>query len=295
MTKLDTEKILKAGKIASEVKVYAKTIVKKNVLLIDIAEKIEEKIIELGGKPAFPVNLSIDHVAAHYTPTPGDTRVASGLLKVDFGVHIDGWTADNAFTVDLDNSAENKKLITASQEALENAEKIVKAKIRIADIGSQTEKIIESHGFSPIVNLSGHSMDKYDLHAGVNIPNVGSNSNEILEEGLYAIEPFASNGTGRVHDGGPSGIYALIDSKTPRSQIAREVLNFIAEEYETLPFCSRWVVKALGSKSLLGLRELEANGNLHHFQQLVDSKGSKVSQAENTFLVQKEKTIVTTI
>ena len=123
------DKILKAGKIASEVREYIKSIIKKNMLLLDIAEKIENKIIELDGKPAFPVNLSINEIAAHYTPSYDDKTLSHGLLKVDFGVHIDGWCSDQSFSIDLENSDENKKLIQASKDALDNAIKLISRKI----------------------------------------------------------------------------------------------------------------------------------------------------------------------
>ena len=101
MNQKDKEDAIKAGKISAEVKKYARTIIKKGVLLVEIANKIEDKIIELGGEIAFPCNLSMDHIAAHYTPTYNDTTLASGLLKIDIGVHINGWTADTAFSLDL--------------------------------------------------------------------------------------------------------------------------------------------------------------------------------------------------
>ena len=148
-------------------------------------------------------------------------------------------------------------------------------------------------GFSVIINLSGHSMGEYDLHAGITIPNIDTGSVEKLGEGLFAIEPFATNGSGRVKDGRDSGIYALVDSKNVRSPIAREVLDFIAEEYSTLPFCSRWLVKKFGTKALIGLRQLEANGNLHSFAQLVEVNRGKVAQAEHTIFIEKEKVVVT--
>jgi len=113
MTPKQKEKIIKAGKIASEIKTWIKPQIKKGTLLVEIAEKIESKIIELGGKPAFPTNLSINEIAAHFTPSHEDKTVAEGLLKVDFGVHVDGFIADTAFSLDLENSAENKKLIEA--------------------------------------------------------------------------------------------------------------------------------------------------------------------------------------
>ena len=291
---MSKEKILKAGKIASQVREFAKSIVKKDKPLLEIAEEIESKIEELGGKPAFPTNLSINEIAAHYTPSYNDETIAEGLLKVDFGVHVDGWTADTAFSIDLENSEENKKLIEASKDAVENAIKMTKENTLANEIGKTIHETIESKGFSPIVNLSGHQMEEYELHAGITIPNTDDKKEIPLKKGLYAIEPFATTGIGKVHDGKPSGIYMLVDSKNVRSEIAREVLEFIEEEYETLPFCSRWIVKEFGTKALFGLNHLEQNGNLHHFDQLIESSKAKVSQAEHTILIEDNKTIITT-
>lgn len=291
---METEKILKAGKIVSRVKQFAKSIIKPNMPLLELAEKIEKKITELGGKPAFPVNLCINDIAAHYTPSYDDETLAHGLLKVDIGAQIDGWIADSAFSVDLENSDENKKLIESSEKALENAIRIIKSGISLNIIGRKIQETIESYRFSPIVNLSGHSLEKYKLHAGITIPNIDDGRNFPLQQGSYAIEPFATSGRGRVHDGKPSGIYMLADEKNPRSPIARQTLELIKKEYKTLPFCSRWIVKKLGVKSLFGLKQLEENGNLHHFAQLVESSHSKVSQSENTVLIEKDKVTVTT-
>ena len=290
---MNKEKILKAGRIASEVRKYARTIVKKDVSLLEIAEKIEAKIEELRGKPAFPVNLSIDNISAHYTPSHDDKTLANGLLKVDFGVHIDGWIADNAFSIDLEENEENKKLIKASKKALENALKITKKEISTDEIGDTISKTIESYGFSPIINLSGHSMEQYDLHSGISIPNINDKKDIKLKEGVYAFEPFATTGSGKVHDGKPSGIYELREIKNVRNPISREVLELIKKEYNTLPFCSRWIVKKMGTRALFGLKQLEDNGNLHQFAQLVEVAGSKVSQAEQTILISEDKVIVT--
>ena len=303
---MSTEKILKAGKIASQVKIYARTIVKKGIPLLEIAEKIEAKIFELGGKPAFPVNLSINEVAAHYTPGHDDKTAANGLLKVDFGVNVDGWVADNAFSVDLDENEENKKLVKASENALSEAVEFIKSKtadyrikragssITTNKIGSVISKTIEASGFSPIINLSGHSMEQYSLHAGITIPNIDDGKTIKLEEGLYAIEPFATPGSGKVRDGKPSGIYELTSEKSPRSSLAREILEFIKKEYNTLPFCSRWIFKKFEARGLFALKELEANGNLHHFSQLVEVSDSKVSQAEQTIFIDKEGRVIVT-
>ncbi len=290
---MKTENILKAGKIAKQVKEYIKPQIKKDLALLEIANKIEDKIIELGGKPAFPTNLSINDIAAHYTPSHDDETLAHGLLKIDFGVHIGGWIADTAFSIDLENSEENKKLIEASKKALENVSKILKENISTNEVGKTIQETIESFGFNPVVNLSGHEMKEHELHAGLTIPNIEEKREFELKKGLYAIEPFATKGNGKVYDGKPSGIYMLIDTKNPRSPIAREILEYIQTEYETLPFCSRWLVKKFGTKALFALKQLEENGNLHHFPQLVEASHNKVSQAENTFLIE-DKVVCTT-
>lgn len=290
---MNQQKILRAGKIASQVREYAKQIVKPGVLLLEIAEKIETKIRELGGEPAFPTNLSINEIAAHYTPNYNDETKAHGLLKIDLGVHIDGWVADTAFSVDLENSDENKKLIQASKEALNAALKISNKNITLSEIGKAVQEKIESYGFAPLINLTGHSIEEYDLHSGICIPNIKNNSKEKLGAGLFAIEPFATNGSGKVHDGKPSGIYQVVDERLPRSQNAREILEFIIENYQTLPFCSRWIYNKFKAKGLFALRELEANGNLHQYAQLTEKPSSKVAQTEHTILIDKEIKITT--
>jgi len=290
---MDKEKILLAGQISKQAKEYAREITKKGVPLLEIAERIEGKIFELGGKLAFPINLSIDEIAAHYTPSHDDENLAHGLLKIDLGVHVDGWIADTAFSMDLENNEENKKLIEASEQALLKAQETIKENVSANEIGKRVSEVIESKGFSPIINLSGHQIENYELHAGVSIPNFDDKKKVILKKGLYAIEPFATNGSGKVHDGKPSGIYMLLDNKKPRSQTAREILNFIEEEYKTLPFCSRWLVKKFGTKALFGLRQLEENKNLHQFAQLVETPNAKVSQKENTIIIDGNEKIIT--
>ena len=291
----DKDNYIKAGKIASEVKKYAKEIIKKDIPLLEIAEKIESKIIELKAKPAFPVNLSINEIAAHDTPLFNDARKAHGLLKVDIGVQIDGYLADSAFSIDLENSEENKRLITAAEKGLDEGCKKINAGVKIREIGAAIEKAIKSFGFTPIQNLSGHSMEQFSLHAGITIPNTDNSQEKTLEEGIYAVEPFATKGLGRVRDGKPSGIYRIEKEMPVRDTFAREVLAFIYEEYQTLPFCARWIYKKFGARGLLALRRIEEAGILHNYPQLVEAGNGKVAQAEETILLEKDKKTITTL
>lgn len=294
MEKTGIEELKKAGKITQEVKSFAKSIIVKGMPLLDIAEKIENKIRELGGNPAFPVNLSINEIAAHSTPSWDDTSTASGLLKVDIGVHIDGFVADTAITLDLDNNSENQKLIEAAEQALKNALQHAKINTSLNEIGNSIEQTIKSFNLLPVQNLSGHSIEPWNLHAGITIPNFGNGQNKTLQEGIYAIEPFSTNGFGAVRDGRKSGIYSIQKETNVRDSFAREVFAFIQKEYQTLPFCSRWLHKKFGSRAILALHRLEEAGVLHHYAQLIEINKGKVAQAEHTIIVTDKETIVTT-
>ncbi len=293
MNPTQKQKIIKAGQIAVQIREYAKSIIKKDKPLLEIAEQIESKIIELGAKPGFPTNLSINEIAAHYTPTYDDNTIAHGLLKVDFGVSVDGWIADTAFSVDLENSDENKKLIAASEKALQEAIKSVKQNKNLGQIGEKIQDTITEAGFSPIKNLSGHQIEQYNLHAGLTIPNYNTQSVKTLNNGIYAIEPFATTGQGQVYDSKDSGIYKLITPKNVRDKTAREIVNYIIEEYKTIPFCSRWIVKKFGTRALIYLKQLEQQEIIHQFKQLIEKAKGKVSQTEHTILIENQK--VTTI
>ncbi|MBU1052123.1 MAG: type II methionyl aminopeptidase [Nanoarchaeota archaeon] len=295
MEKEQIEKLKKAGDIAKKVKVFAREIICKDIPLLEIAEKIDAKILELGGKPAFPINLSINEIAAHSTPSHNDDQKAHGLLKIDIGVHIDGFVADTAFSLDLENNEENKQLIEAAESALESGIKATDYHTELREIGKAIENTIKSRGFQPIINLSGHSIDQYDLHSGITIPNYDNLKEYNLEEGVYAIEPFSTSGHGKVRDGKPSGIYHLEPgSGQVRDPFAREVLNYIKEKYQTLPFCSRWLVKKLSTRALIALKRLEEANIIHQYLQLVEINRKPVAQAEHTLVLTKNEKIVTT-
>lgn len=282
----------KAGNIAKQVREYAKSIAKKDMPLLELAEKIEAKIIELGGKPAFPTNLSINEIAAHFTPSYNDEEKARGLLKIDFGVQVNGFTADTAFSVDLENSEVNKKLIQTAEDCLANAIKAVKDKKTLAEIGKEVQQTAEKSGFSPIQNLSGHEIAQYDLHAGITIPNYDNGNKNTLDKGIYAIEPFTTTGQGKIYEGKPSGIYKISSSQNVRDNNAREILSYIAEEYMTLPFCSRWLVKKFGTRALISLRFLENAGVIHQYPQLIEISKMPVAQAEHTLLIDKDIEVI---
>lgn len=290
------EKYKQAGKIAGSLKKFLRGYVKEGMLLTEIVKTIQEKIEEQNAICAFPPTLSIDDVAAHNHPTPDEETKASGAIKVDFGVCIDGYIADTAITLDLTKDQEHKELIEASQLALDNAIKLLKENPTINEIGKTVQQAIEQKGFSPIVNLSGHSLDKWKVHAGTTIPNYANGNENKLTPGAYAIEPFATTGEGKIQAGNPGNIYELTNPKTPRSPTARKILEFIQEKYKTLPFGLIEIQEKFGPMAKLGLRELEQSDIIHSHSQLVEKAKGTVAQSEHTVLILEDgEVIVTTL
>jgi len=292
------EKYKKAGKIAKEVREFSKGLIKEGAKTLHIADEIEKKIKELGGEFAFPTNISINSVAAHSTPKINDETVLNkgDVVKIDIGVHVDGFIADTAYTVEV-GSNNWKGLIKASEDAVKAAIGLAKPGAVISDIGAAIEDAIKKHGFTPIANLSGHEVGEYELHAGITIPNFNNNSTQTLEEGMaIAIEPFATNGFGRVIDAKDSEIFRLMMPKPIRNPASRKILEYVVEKHQALPFCKRWIAKAVGGFGIeTGILELIRNATLHRYPVLKEEKeGAMVSQAEHTILVFEEP-IVTTL
>jgi len=295
MNQKEIESYKKAGEIVKKVRMLVVDIVKPGVLLLELARKIDGKIVELGGKVAFPVSLAIDDVAAHYHPSMDDETKASGLLKVDFGVHINGFIADNAMSFDLTDDKRHKELIESSQEALDNALKVIEGDVSFDDVGKAIQDSIESKGFSPIINLSGHGLGKYELHAGTNIPNYSNGNSNKIEDGAYAVEPFVTTGSGKIYEGPSGNVYSIIDPKNVRGKTAREILDYVMDKYHTLPFSLREIQEKFGEgMARLGLRELENNGVIKDYSQLIEKSHEPIAQSEHTFIKTKEGVIVTT-
>jgi methionyl aminopeptidase len=235
------ENFLKAQEIARHVWEFSKPLVKENVRSLDLVEKIEKKIFELDGKPSWPVNISIDKIAAHHTPDARDETVfkEGDLVKVDFGVHINGWISDNAYTVCV--GKKTQPMIETSEKALETALKTVKRGVKVSEISAVIDDIITASGFRTIANLSGHCIDQYTIHAHPSIPNTKNQSQEILSDKIIAIEVFVTNGNGWVKESRPISIYQFRADKSVRMYEAKKILDMSQNEFDKLPFSTRWI------------------------------------------------------
>lgn len=274
----------KSGKISREALEYGKTLVKEGASVLDIAEKIENKIIKLGGKPAFPVDVSINYVAAHASPFINDKDVikADDVVKLDLGAHINGHVTDTAATVDLNKKRE---LVRAADEALREAVKLAKPGTKVCDIGEAIQKKIKEFGFASIINLSGHGMNLYSVHDGLTIPNYNNQDQKRLEYGqIMTIEPFPTTGEGLVIEGKPTSVYKMINKRSVRDAKARKIIDFIEKEYHGLHFSSRWILKEFPNSQLI-LNNLEKQGIIRNYKELIERSKGLVSQSEVSLIV----------
>ena len=280
-----------AGTILSRVREETVERIEVGASHLELAEFAEARIRELGGNPAFPMNISIDHEAAHGTPAPGDERTfGEELVNIDIGVHVDGWLADSAVTVDLRGTHDD--LVAASEAALEAAIDRVEPDIETGVLGGAIEDAIHDRGYRPIVNLSGHGLGHWEQHTGPNIPNRFIQDTATLDVGdVVAIEPFATDGGGRVEDGSDQQIYSLEQEAPVRNRTARALLDEIKDRFRTLPFAVRWFEQR---RAEMALRRLEMQDIVHGYPVLQEQDGTYVSQAEHTVIVTEDGCEVTT-
>jgi methionyl aminopeptidase len=282
-----------AGSIAANAREFGKELIKSGVSYLDLVNKIESKILNDGAGLAFPVNISINDIAAHFSPKHNDRLIfqKGDIVKLDIGAHIDGYIADTALTIEVESNI-NNDLIKASTDALDVAINLMKPDVNLSELGAAVQKTITSYGFKPIDNLTGHSMQRYLLHAGVSIPSVGNTANNsIIKAGdVIAIEPFATTGAGHVISGGGSNIYLCknsINLRLIRDNRSKLMFDKVKKEFKTLPFAQRWFEKQFSNSDIV-LRKLSFLGLLKHYPQLIDAKKGIVSQAEHTVILTEE-------
>lgn len=289
---------MKAGKIAGKVLSLLEKEVRPGVTVLNICQLAEEKILEFGASGiAFPCNVSINEVAAHYTSSHNDiTKLPDkGLVKIDIGAHVNGFISDTAITVDLDGSYEN--FISAAKEALESAIETVQPGVRVGEVGRSIEQKIKQYGLRPIHQLSGHQLKQWVLHAGTNVPNVSMKISLSMNIGeMYAIEPFATNGNGSIRNGPNAYIFSNdLKNKKKIDRTSLRVRNAARHLFKTLPWTPRWLHgKITGVDIDAAIKALQRTGAIHGYPVLIEDKNGLVSQFEHSIFVGPEGAIVST-
>ncbi len=290
----DLDKWRKAGKISAEALEYGRTLIKNGAVIREVCDKIDQKIFDLGAKPAWPSQVGLDAVAAHSTPDHDDNSVFdNNLVCLDVGAHVDGCVGDNALSVDL--SGKYGDILKASEEALAKAIKTVRVGASLSEIGKAIQETIEGYNLVPVRNLCGHGISPWTIHDKPSVPNYDTKDNKTLQgDQIIAIEPFATNGAGLIYEAEQGNLFAVVNSKPVRSPFAREVLSFIVENYKNLPFTTRWLIKQFGvGKTNFALNELMRMGLLHAYPPLIEKQKGVIAVFEKTLYVGDKVEILT--
>lgn len=291
--KEELEKFRLSGRILRETREEMKTYVHENMLIIEVCEKAEELIRAKGGKPAFPCNVSIDEVAAHYTSPPNDMlRIPKGCtVKVDIGVQVDGYVTDTAFTASF--NPEGRSMANTAEQALKTAIDNIHGDMTLGKIGGLIETTIKNRGFKPISNLTGHSVGRYLIHAGTSIPNVAQPASltKVKTGEVYAIEPFVTlpDAVGRVDDSPQTTIYRLLKAKSVNNEYAKRLLKYIEANFRTLPFAERWLNGVVPKEQHpAAFKELLVSKAILGYPVFVEVSKKPVAQAEHTVLIKDD-------
>ena len=284
-----------SGKVGAEAREYGISLIKDGVKLIDVCNAVEDRIRDLGCQPAFPTNISIGHIAAHYTSPEGDeTTFETGqLVKLDVGAHLDGYIADTARSTVVGGG--DSELIKATEDAQREALSMAGPGVMTNEIGRRIEEVIKSYGYTPIRQLSGHTVERYVEHGSKTIPNFHLPHGEPLEVGeAYGLDIFATDGRGNVTESSQVYIYALNkENPFPRLRVAKKLYLFILENYKTLPFTERWFKSKIPG-SRLALLEMVKNHALRKYGVLSEAQNALVAQSEHTFVVTENGIEITT-
>ncbi|MGG6460996.1 MAG: type II methionyl aminopeptidase [Candidatus Eiseniibacteriota bacterium] len=291
---------LEAGRIASRIRERVRKVDFSGKNLYDICENIEKDIISNAGIPAFPVNVSLNEIAAHYTAEPGDPTVVSNddVLKVDIGVQVNGFIADTAVTVS--SNAKYQAMVASAESALNEAIKMAKIDVSSSAIGEVIERTISRSGFKPIQNLSGHSIEQYTIHAGKSIPNIRTfgSSFQLTANQAYAIEPFVTtrDAQGVVYEGKIRNIFGVVSRKPTKDKNCDDFLQNIWDRFKTLPFTTRWLLSDYYERDARKMLEvLLKRKNIHAYPILVEGNYKVVAQAEHTIILKDNNTEIITL
>ncbi|GKY92844.1 methionine aminopeptidase 2B [Mayamaea pseudoterrestris] len=307
-----------AAEVHRQVRSYAQSFIRPGIDLEDMCTRLENKNRELVQEHglergiAFPTGCSLNHVAAHWQPNSGDKVVLTynDVMKVDFGVQIDGRIIDSAWTVHFDPKYDT--LVEAVREATDTGLRHSGIDARLCDIGEAIQETMESYEVEldgktfpvkAIRNLNGHSIGQYNIHGGKSVPIVKNacEENIIMEEGeIFAIETFGSTGRGYVHEDLECSHYMkdFDGQHVPlRMQSSKKLLAHINKTFGTLAFCRRWLDRDDGGSAAIhgqagkqekymgALKNLCDVGIIRAYPPLCDVKGCYTAQYEHTIVI----------
>lgn len=299
------------------------------ITLFQLRNFIESKIVsqnEVNMGLAFPIGINGDCIIAHYTPTKTASKSELPyyvnyeckvkdfkILKIDYGIHINGYIIDKAFSLNIHNTELEDKLIEASNTAVNNILKHIGVDARLNELADCAKEIVESfeddnnEPFKIVKNVYSHNIDKWKVHANKfimpdHLETSWNNYEDKVKEGEhYAIEIYASNGNGEgklVSNPHTHSHFKLKDEYyvNPIKLFDINALNVMADSikhnFKTLPFCPNFIKFKIDKKipshqkSIKLCQQLQSFGILESYPPIIElDLKSSVSQIEKNVVL----------
>lgn len=282
------DSIIKASIIHKNVRKNLRNMLVPGVKIYDISRTINNMIrtytndIGLNGGIAFPPTVSVSNVMAHYSPQKNNNIIVTSNdnIKIDFGVHVNGWSVDSAFSCYF--NSDHSILHSATKEALDAAIKTIGIDSLISTVGETIQEIIESYEIlyknktyqlKVVNNLGGHKIEQYNLHAFPSIGNKRSRSNNRFNEGLYAVEPFVSILNDTFTEGNIMNNYRLRDKNHSLYKIFN---NMIFSDYHL---------------EYYNITTLKKDKSILIYPPLIGHDNDMICQYEHTMYIDENRTI----
>lgn len=198
----------RAGEITGLTLKAAKQALHAGMSTKDLDEVIEDFIRSHGARPSFKgyggfpgsACISVNNVVIHGIPSKKIIIKNGDIVSVDVGAYIDGFHGDSAATFGVgDVSDDARQLMEVTKTSLERASALMKAGVRLGDIGNAVQSYCESFGYGVVRDFVGHGVGR-DLHEDPSVPNYGKAGHGLrLPKGAtVAVEPMINAGTARV-------------------------------------------------------------------------------------------------
>lgn len=309
MSKTTLVDAIQSANIHKKVGSQVRNFITPNKTLHEIANYIETTIIEetnydinnpLKTGIAFPVGLSLNNCAAHYSPNYNEKEIFlqnTDILKIDYGVHKNGVIIDSAFTISF--NPEYEEFINISRNLTKYAISLCGPDAILGEIGEKIEEYTKSkeitinnktYKLKTMEDLSGHLIAPYEIHAGKAVPNIKIHYPlRMKEQEYYAIEPFLTTGQGKSILKEPNSHFMLkmnheqlfLKNNIKYSSHQIDLYKIITQKYGTLPFCQKWLYEYSDT-----LKEFSTSTELLNvYPPIYDVKNSIISQFEHTIFI----------
>lgn len=270
-----------------------------------VADKVQSMFRGVEKGLAFPTSVSVNNCVCHNSPVPGEETtpqvlVNGDVIRIDLAVHIDGYSAQVAHTVQITENGElaadskEANVINAAYAALNVAIRKIRPGVETYEVTDIIEKAAAHFNVTPVEGVLSHLVKRYIIDGFRCIPSKKTPEHMVHEYPIevaqvWTLDIAFSTGKGKLkeRDVRPSVFKVALDSNySAKMESARELAREVDTKFQTFPFGVRNLET---KKARLGLSEMVKHGMVSPYPVLFEKDGETVAQFKVTLLVTPKK------